>query len=280
MTAQRAVLQADLRAALRAGFIPALGRTRGSVPGRKPGSAPGTKRIALAASVLLHVALAVAILSGKFEQRAPREEPKAIDLVSVEQLLPPPPPPMPREIPKPEQEPLPEPSATKAQPPQAPPQASEAPKSTLNPEPSAVAEDLGPTLPTSGGMTVPTAPFVEGATGPATSAAPHPAAASVEPDYLPQFKITAVPVVPAKSVLAKIAYPPLAAKQGIEATVYLELFIDSAGKIRKVTVLKDPGYGFADAAVTALAGLICSPAMMDDKAVAVRFRYPVRFTLK
>jgi protein TonB len=127
-------------------------------------------------------------------------------------------------------------------------------------------------------MTAATGPAIAGAAGAQTPAAP--AGASAEPDYLPQFKITDAPVVPAKSVLAKIAYPPLAAKQGIEATVYLELLIDAAGKIRKVTVLKDPGYGFAEAAVTALAGIVCTPAMIDGQAVAVRFRYPVRFALK
>jgi protein TonB len=112
-------------------------------------------------------------------------------------------------------------------------------------------------------------------------AASAPAAgSSSEPVYMPQFNITDVPVVPAKEVLAKIVYPPLAAKQGIEAIVYLELFIDDTGRIRKITVLKDPGYGFAEVAVNALSGIICVPAKIEGKAVAVRFRYPVRFALK
>ena len=79
-----------------------------------------------------------------------------------------------------------------------------------------------------------------------------PAAQADESDYLPQFKITEAPVIPTKAVLSKIEYPPLAARQGIEATVFLELLIDATGKIRKVTVLKDPGYGFAQVAVAAL----------------------------
>ena len=71
----------------------------------------------------------------------------------------------------------------------------------------------------------------------------------------------------------------MAMKQGIEGVVYLELFIDEAGNIRQVNVLKDPGYGFAEAAVQALDGIVCKPALMNDKPVAVRFRYPVRFVL-
>lgn len=100
-----------------------------------------------------------------------------------------------------------------------------------------------------------------------------------EIDYIPQHKISVVPEIPTKQILSKIEYPKMAMKQGIEGVVYLELFIDEYGNIRRVNVLKDPGYGFADAAVAALEGITCKPAMMNDKPVAVRFRYPVRFVL-
>ena len=100
-----------------------------------------------------------------------------------------------------------------------------------------------------------------------------------EIDYVPQHKISVVPEIPTKQILSKIEYPKMAMKQGIEGVVYLELFIDESGNIRRINVLKDPGYGFADAAVAALEGITCKPAMMNDKPVAVRFRYPVRFVL-
>ncbi len=111
------------------------------------------------------------------------------------------------------------------------------------------------------------------------SSAPKPPAPS-EPDYLPQYRITDVPVIPAAEILSRIEYPPMAAREGIEATVYLELYIDQSGVIRKVLVLKDPGYGFADAAVKAVEGVVATPARADGKPVAVRFRYAVRFTLR
>ena len=98
-------------------------------------------------------------------------------------------------------------------------------------------------------------------------------------DYVPQHKISVVPEIPTKAILSKIEYPKMAMKQGIEGVVYLELFIDENGNIRRINVLKDPGYGFAEAAVAALEGITCKPAMMNDKPVAVRFRYPVRFVL-
>ena len=101
----------------------------------------------------------------------------------------------------------------------------------------------------------------------------------VEIEYVPQHKISVVPEIPTKAILSKIEYPKMAMKQGIEGVVYLELFIDEAGNIRKVNVLKDPGYGFAEAALAALDGIICKPALMNEEPVAVRFRYPIRFML-
>lgn len=99
-------------------------------------------------------------------------------------------------------------------------------------------------------------------------------------EYVPQHKISIIPEIPTKQILENIVYPALALRQGIEGVVYLELFIDQDGIIRKVEVLKDPGYGFAEAAVAALEGVVCVPAKANGKTVAVRFRYPVRFTLK
>lgn len=102
----------------------------------------------------------------------------------------------------------------------------------------------------------------------------------VDIDYLPQHKISEIPVLPSKEIRSRIVYPPLANRQGIEGIVYLELFIDQKGNIKKIEVLKDPGYGFAEAAINALKDLKCSPAKANGIPVAVRFRYPIRFTLK
>lgn len=100
-----------------------------------------------------------------------------------------------------------------------------------------------------------------------------------ESAFLPQHKISTVPVIPIREVLSKIEYPPMALRQGIEAVVYLELFIDKNGAIRNIKVLKDPGHGFAESAVAALRGIMCVPANANGKNVAVRYRYPIKFTL-
>ncbi|HOF84621.1 MAG TPA: energy transducer TonB [Treponemataceae bacterium] len=99
-------------------------------------------------------------------------------------------------------------------------------------------------------------------------------------NYVPQHKISVIPDIPTREVLNRIVYPPMALRQEIEGVVYLELFIDQSGVVRKILVLKDPGYGFADAAVAALTGLRCKPAYANGEPVAVRFRYPVRFTVQ
>ena len=106
-----------------------------------------------------------------------------------------------------------------------------------------------------------------------------PASQQTEIEYLPQHKISSIPVIPSREVLSRIVYPSMALKQGIEAVVYLELFIDSTGLIKKIKVLKDPGHGFAEAAVKALEGLKCIPASANGKNCAVKYRYPVKFTL-
>jgi protein TonB len=99
-------------------------------------------------------------------------------------------------------------------------------------------------------------------------------------DYFPQTKVTKVPEFPAEQILANIVYPALAAKQGLEATVVLELRISRKGIIQRITVLKDPGFGFADAAVKALDGVVVAPAEIEGEAVPVAYRYAIRFKLK
>ncbi len=99
-------------------------------------------------------------------------------------------------------------------------------------------------------------------------------------EFLPQHKISVPPGIPSELVKGRIEYPKLANMQKIEGVVFLELFIDSRGVIRNIIVLKDPGYGLAEAAVKALDGIKCVPAMANGKPAAVRFRYPIRFTLK
>ena len=106
--------------------------------------------------------------------------------------------------------------------------------------------------------------------------------ASEQIDYLPQHRVSVLPVLPEAEIRRAIVYPPIAQRSGIEGTVYLELFIDNQGFIRNIQILReDPaGRGFGEAAINALKGLRAKPAEANAVPVAVRFRFPIRFTLK
>lgn len=101
-----------------------------------------------------------------------------------------------------------------------------------------------------------------------------------QPEYLPPYKISVPPKVPVDQVLRQLVYPRQPKRQKIEGVVYLELFIDKEGVIQKIEVLKDPGYGFAEAALKAFQGVRCTPAEANGVPVAVRYRYPIRFKLR
>lgn len=97
--------------------------------------------------------------------------------------------------------------------------------------------------------------------------------------YLAQHLVSVAPLIAVEEIRERIEYPPLARRQGIEGVVFLELYIDADGRIRRIEVLRDPGYGLGDAAVAAFEGMRATPARANGEAVAVRFRYPVRFTV-
>jgi protein TonB len=102
-----------------------------------------------------------------------------------------------------------------------------------------------------------------------------------EIEYLPAHKISKTPRFPLQ-VRDQLVYPPIARRSGIEGLVILEMFIDAQGKIQKIEVFKEdpPGRGFAEAALNAFQGVKATPAEANGKAVAARYRYPVRFSIK
>jgi protein TonB len=101
-------------------------------------------------------------------------------------------------------------------------------------------------------------------------------------NYLPQNKISVLPRFNERDIRDRLQYPEIAKRSGIEGRVILELYINRSGRVTRVRVLKeDPeGRGFAESAVAAFTGLSCVPAQANGEAVAVRYRYPVRFQLR
>jgi protein TonB len=101
-------------------------------------------------------------------------------------------------------------------------------------------------------------------------------------DFLPMHLVSQLPRFSEDEIRKRVIYPPIAQRSELEGTVYLEIFVDSYGAVRSVTVLKEdpPDRGFGEAAAQAFRGLKGSPALANGKEVAVRYRYPVRFTLR
>jgi protein TonB len=103
-----------------------------------------------------------------------------------------------------------------------------------------------------------------------------------EIEFLPMSRISVLPVFPEDQIRRAIVYPPIALRSGIEGIVYLELFVDSRGEIRQIGILRETpeGRGFGEAAINAFRGIRGIPAESNGQKVAVRYRYPVRFTIR
>ncbi|MDR3123589.1 MAG: energy transducer TonB [Treponema sp.] len=101
-------------------------------------------------------------------------------------------------------------------------------------------------------------------------------------EYLPMHRVSVPPVFSEKEIKDRLVYPAIALRAKIEGMVYLELFVDRRGTIQRITVLRESpeNRGFAEAAVKAFEGIRGSPAQANGTAVAVRYRYPVRFAIR
>jgi protein TonB len=101
-------------------------------------------------------------------------------------------------------------------------------------------------------------------------------------DFLPMHLVSQLPRFSEEEIRRRVIYPPIAQRSELEGTVYLEIFVDREGRVRSITILKEdpPDRGFGEAAARAFQGLSGSPALANGMEVAVRYRYPVRFSLK
>ncbi len=96
------------------------------------------------------------------------------------------------------------------------------------------------------------------------------------PTPVPIFKLTQTPQFLHREVPR---YPPAMQAQGITGIVKLEALIDKKGQVRKVRILKSAGDKFDEAARRAIFASSFYPAKIDDEAVAVLLRLPVKFSL-
>jgi periplasmic protein TonB len=90
-----------------------------------------------------------------------------------------------------------------------------------------------------------------------------------------------VPVEKLPSVLRMDApiYPPLAREAGVEGTVLLRVLVSREGKVLNALVISG-NQMLADAALTAARTAVFSPALQQQKPVAVWVQMPIVFSLK
>ncbi|GIL18853.1 MAG: protein TonB [Oligoflexia bacterium] len=92
-------------------------------------------------------------------------------------------------------------------------------------------------------------------------------------DYL----VTAMPRIQKEF---RVPYPEEAKKAGVEGPVVMDVLIDDQGRVRQVELIRGPGFGLNEAAMSALRQFEFAPARVSEKAVAVKIRYTYRFVLE
>ena len=76
------------------------------------------------------------------------------------------------------------------------------------------------------------------------------------------------------------AYPMLARRLGKEGKVILKLLIDRDGTLQNIEVVESVGFGFTEAAVTAVKNSTYAPASLNGEKVATKALLPVRFYMQ
>lgn len=77
----------------------------------------------------------------------------------------------------------------------------------------------------------------------------------------------------------KVLYPEKAKEDRIEGVVMIDFVINSFGKVESAVVVSGPGHGLNEAALDAIKKFEFKPAKINDKAVAIRAKYKIPFSL-
>lgn len=80
--------------------------------------------------------------------------------------------------------------------------------------------------------------------------------------------------------IVKPAYPEIARRAGVEGTVYVRVWVDKEGKVRKVEILKSDADIFNQPAIDAASKFVFTPALMKNGPVSVWVSIPLKFRLQ
>lgn len=96
-----------------------------------------------------------------------------------------------------------------------------------------------------------------------------------QPETYPDFVPNATPPKYNQAeLMANANYPKIAQENGLEGTVYLNVYLSKTGKVDRVEVLKSDNKIFNDEAVAAVKKTQFSPAIQNG--IAINYRFPVR----
>lgn len=87
------------------------------------------------------------------------------------------------------------------------------------------------------------------------------------------------PVGGLNAIVGRVKYPETAKKDGLEGTVYVEVFVSETGAVDSVRVQKGVREDLDMAAVAALEGVTFEPGLKEGKPAKVKVIIPVRFRL-
>lgn len=113
---------------------------------------------------------------------------------------------------------------------------------------------------------------------------PPPAATQKEEEEEPVFFVaveeTPEPIGGIEAIQAKIVYPEIAKRAGVQGRVFIKAFVDELGNVRKAEVIKGIGAGCDEAAVQAVMQTKFKPGKQRGKAVKVQVSIPIIFKLQ
>ncbi len=82
------------------------------------------------------------------------------------------------------------------------------------------------------------------------------------------------------AIQARVVYPEIAKRAGVEGTVFIEAFVDENGNVTRTAVVRGIGAGCDEAAMAAVQATKFKPGKQRGKPVKVRMSIPIRFRLQ
>jgi len=101
-----------------------------------------------------------------------------------------------------------------------------------------------------------------------------------EPVFFVAVEDMPEPIGGIAGIEARITYPEIAIRAGVQGRVFIRAFVDESGKVTKAEVLKGIGAGCDEAAVKATLETKFKPGRQRGKPVKVQVSLPIVFRIK